>query len=87
MVGGIGYWFTHNLTVALLLFGTTMLFIIIRSVLSIRRSAAYIDGIRILTLIDVPFLTIHYINGHYLWTKNIVQQNGLTCRWTGKKNV
>lgn len=69
MVGGIGYWFTHNLTVALLLFGTTMLFIIIRSVLSIRRSAAYIDGIRILTLIDVPFLTIHYINGHYLWTK------------------
>lgn len=60
----LGYLFTHNVIIALFLFSMSMFLILISIELSIKRSIPYMKGYRILTLADIPFSTIHYINGH-----------------------
>lgn len=65
IVSIIGYLFLHDWPTAFCLFASTIVFLIFHSILSMRRSAAFHSGVRILTLMDMPFLTVHYINGHY----------------------
>ena len=64
IAGIIGYLFLHDGWTALFIFALAMLFMIFHAVLSIKRSIPYGCGIHILTLIDIPFFTVHYINGH-----------------------
>lgn len=64
IAGMIGYLFLHDGWTALFIFALAMLFMILHAVLSIKRSIPYGCGIHILTLIDIPFFTVHYINGH-----------------------
>lgn len=65
----IEYLFLHDGWTALFIFALAMLFMIFHAVLSIKRSIPYGYGIHILTLIDIPFFTVHYINGHDVTSK------------------